>query len=76
MATSGIDRTLKIWDLRTYKMLQSYKLPSGAGQLAFSQRGLLASSLGNIVQVCVYYHTNSVVLTVFHFLMFYDVTIS
>lgn len=51
MATSGIDRHLKIWDLRTYKMLQSYKIPSGSGQLAFSQKGLLATCMGNIVQV-------------------------
>ncbi|XP_060566570.1 WD repeat-containing protein 46-like, partial [Ruditapes philippinarum] len=51
MATSGIDRTLKIWDMRTYKMLQSYKVPSGAAQLSFSQKGLLASCMGNIVQV-------------------------
>lgn len=51
MATSGIDRTLKIWDLRTYKMLQSYKVPAGSGQLSFSQKGLLASCMGNIVQV-------------------------
>ncbi|KAH3798666.1 hypothetical protein DPMN_152268 [Dreissena polymorpha] len=53
MATSGIDRTLKIWDLRTYKMLHSYKVPMGAGQMAFSQQGLLATGMGNIVQVCV-----------------------
>ncbi|XP_052220882.1 WD repeat-containing protein 46-like isoform X1 [Dreissena polymorpha] len=51
MATSGIDRTLKIWDLRTYKMLHSYKVPMGAGQMAFSQQGLLATGMGNIVQV-------------------------
>ena len=51
MATSGIDRTLKIWDLRTYKTLQSYRLGAGAGHLAFSQTGLLAAGVGNIVQV-------------------------
>ncbi|WAR30931.1 WDR46-like protein [Mya arenaria] len=26
LATSGIDRTMRIWDLRTYKQLQSYKV--------------------------------------------------
>ena len=51
MATSGVDRTLKIWDMRTYKMMQSYKIPVGAGQLAFSQRGLLAAGMGSVVQV-------------------------
>merc|ERR1712038_1061412 len=49
MATSGIDRTLKIWDLRTYKTLQTYRIGAGASQLAFSQRGLIAASKGNIV---------------------------
>lgn len=51
MATSGIDRTLKIWDMRTFKMLQSYKIPMGAGQLSFSQKGLLAAGMGSVVQV-------------------------
>ena len=52
MATSGMDRRLNIWDLRTYKKLQCYTLREGAGHLAFSQRGLLAASQGNIVEVC------------------------
>ena len=51
MATSSIDRTLKIWDLRTYKTLQSYKLGACASQLAFSHTGLLAAGVGDIVQV-------------------------
>lgn len=51
MATSSVDSSLKIWDLRTYNCLQSYKLASGASNLTFSQRGLLAVSLGNIVEV-------------------------
>ncbi|XP_041368413.1 WD repeat-containing protein 46-like isoform X2 [Gigantopelta aegis] len=51
MATSGVDRKLKIWDLRTYKMLQSYKLAAGATTLAFSQRNMLAAGIGNIVQI-------------------------
>lgn len=51
MCTSGIDRTMKIWDLRTYKMLQSYKIGMGAAQLAFSQKDLIAASKGNIVEV-------------------------
>ena len=52
MATSGIDRTLKIWDLRTFKVLQSYKIGAGANNLAYSQRGLLAAGIGNVVEVC------------------------
>jgi U3 small nucleolar RNA-associated protein 7 len=51
MATAGIDRSLKIWDLRTYKALYSYKVSAGPGSLAFSQRGLLAAGMGNVVEV-------------------------
>jgi U3 small nucleolar RNA-associated protein 7 len=51
MATSSTDSSLKIWDLRTYNCLQSYKLGCGASNVTFSQRGLLAVSLGNIVEV-------------------------
>ena len=51
MATSSVDASLKIWDLRTYNCLQSYKMVCGASNLVFSQRGLLAASLGNVVEV-------------------------
>lgn len=51
MCTSGIDRTMKIWDLRNFKMLQSYKIGMGASNVAFSQTNLLAASKGNIVEV-------------------------
>ncbi|XP_073454304.1 WD repeat-containing protein 46 [Aquarana catesbeiana] len=51
MATSGLDRKLTIFDLRTYKPLTSCGIPLGAGNLCYSQRGLLAASTGNIVQV-------------------------
>ena len=51
MATSGIDRKLKIWDLRMYKEVQCCGIGIGAGSLSFSQRGLPAAGLGNIVEV-------------------------
>ena len=51
MATSGVDRKIKIWDLRTFKELYSYKVGAGPGHLAFSQTGLLGAGMGNIVQV-------------------------
>lgn len=51
MATSGNDCLLKIWDLRTYGLLQSYRIDAGANCLSFSQRGMLAAGVGNIVQV-------------------------
>lgn len=51
MATSGNDCLLKIWDLRTYGLLQSYRISTGASCLSFSQKGMLAAGVGNIVQV-------------------------
>ncbi|CAH1787344.1 unnamed protein product [Owenia fusiformis] len=51
MATSGVDRKLKIWDLRMYKSVHEYRIGGGAGQLSFSQRGLLAAGIGSVVEV-------------------------
>ncbi|KAG7472229.1 hypothetical protein MATL_G00106710 [Megalops atlanticus] len=51
MVTSGLDRKLKVFDIRAFQPLQSYFLPAGASCLSLSQRGLLGASTGNIVQV-------------------------
>lgn len=51
MATSGIDGKVKIWDLRTYKLLHSYKVGSPVYDLSFSQRNLLAAAVGDVVQI-------------------------
>ena len=51
MATSGMDRKLKIWDLRKNEVLFNYKVAAGAGHMAFSQKGLLAASIGQTVEV-------------------------
>ncbi|KAM5146675.1 WD repeat-containing protein 46 [Mantella aurantiaca] len=51
MATSGLDRKLTIFDLRTYKPLMSCGIPLGASNLCHSQKGLLALTTGNIVQL-------------------------
>ncbi|XP_071801836.1 WD repeat-containing protein 46-like [Asterias amurensis] len=51
MATASTDRQLKIFDVRTFKPLQVYRVSHGAGELSFSQRGLLAAGLGNVVEV-------------------------
>ncbi|KFM78804.1 WD repeat-containing protein 46, partial [Stegodyphus mimosarum] len=51
MATASMDRSMKIYDVRTFKCLQSYKLGAAAGFLDFSQLGLLSVGLGNVVEV-------------------------
>ncbi|XP_039221878.1 WD repeat-containing protein 46 [Crotalus tigris] len=51
MATSGLDHKLHIYDLRAYRRLHSMLLPCGAGQLDFSQRGLLGAACQEVVQV-------------------------
>ncbi|XP_015272919.1 PREDICTED: WD repeat-containing protein 46 [Gekko japonicus] len=50
MATSGLDRKLHIYDLRAYRRLHSLLLPTGAGHLDFSQRGLLGAACQEVVQ--------------------------
>ncbi|KAK6933479.1 LOW QUALITY PROTEIN: BING4, C-terminal domain, partial [Dillenia turbinata] len=49
MATSGVERKIKIWDLRKFEVLQT--LPGHAKTLNFSQKGLLATGTGSFVQV-------------------------
>jgi U3 small nucleolar RNA-associated protein 7 len=51
MATSGVDRKMKIWDIRKFQMLHSYNIGCGAGNMVFSQRGVLALGKGNIIEV-------------------------
>ncbi|XP_045690535.1 WD repeat-containing protein 46 [Phyllostomus hastatus] len=52
MATSGLDHQLKIFDLRgAYQPLSARTLPQGAGHLAFSQWGLLAAGMGDVVNI-------------------------
>uniref|UniRef100_UPI00398E9302 WD repeat-containing protein 46 n=1 Tax=Pristiophorus japonicus TaxID=55135 RepID=UPI00398E9302 len=51
MATSGLDRKLNIYDIRSYRPLHSYFISAGASHLAFSQRNLLAAGCGNTVHV-------------------------
>ncbi|VDO96902.1 unnamed protein product [Schistosoma mattheei] len=52
LATCGVDRKLKIWDLRsTYDPLSEILLPMSASTINFSQKGLLALGAANTVQV-------------------------
>nr|XP_033781384.1 WD repeat-containing protein 46 isoform X2 [Geotrypetes seraphini] len=51
MITSGLDRKLKVYDVRMYRLLHSYVIPFGASHLSFSQKSLLAAGCGDTVQV-------------------------
>ena len=52
MATSAVDRTMNIWDVRNFKgPLQKYRLHSVATDLAFSQKMHLSVAMGNVVEV-------------------------
>ncbi|CAO2814698.1 unnamed protein product [Amaranthus hypochondriacus] len=49
MATAGMERKIKLWDLRKFEVLQT--MPGHAKSLDFSQKGLLAASTGSFLQV-------------------------
>ncbi|VVD02379.1 unnamed protein product [Leptidea sinapis] len=52
MATSGVDRSMKIWDIRNLDgPLQHYKLRSSPVDLEFSQKDMLAVGLGEVVEI-------------------------
>ncbi|GMQ02886.1 hypothetical protein CsSME_00048916 [Camellia sinensis var. sinensis] len=49
MATAGMDKKIKLWDLRKFEVLQT--LPGHAKTLDFSQKGLLATATSSFVQI-------------------------
>ncbi|XP_077645046.1 WD repeat-containing protein 46, partial [Lonchura striata] len=51
LATSGLDRKIRIFDLRTLGVLREWGVPAGAAPLDFSQRGLLAAACGDLLQI-------------------------
>eukprot|EP00948_MAST-09A_sp_MAST-9A-sp1_P000786 g786.t1 len=51
LATSGTDKQLKIWDIRTYKPVNQYFTNRPAVSLDCSQRGLLAVGQGPQIQI-------------------------
>ena len=51
MATSGLDGQLKIWDIRTYKPLQSYYTLSPASSISLSQKNLMSVTYGPHVTI-------------------------
>ena len=51
MTTAGLDGLVKVWDLRTYKTLHSYKTDQPVVSLDTSDTGLIAMGMGRSVQV-------------------------
>ena len=51
MATSAMDRSLKIWDVRMFKASLDYKIPRVASQITFSDRRVLGVSMDNEVHL-------------------------
>jgi U3 small nucleolar RNA-associated protein 7 len=46
-ATSGLDGSMKVWDVRTWAAVHEWQLHKPATTLAYSQKGLLAAGWGN-----------------------------
>ena len=51
MATSALERRLKIWDIRMFREVYCYKQRAVASSLNFSDRDMLAAGIGNVVEV-------------------------
>lgn len=52
LATAGLDRTVKIWDVRQLEgPIMTYKLQTAASGIDLSQKGLMALSMGNICEI-------------------------
>ncbi len=51
LTTTGTDSKMRIWDLRNFKQLFEYFNPLPASSIDISQKGLLAVSYGNIVEI-------------------------
>jgi len=54
MATSGMDRSIKVWDIRRLKgPLRDYKVRTSPRSMVFSQTGCLAVAINNVVDVSI-----------------------
>eukprot|EP00803_Ostreobium_quekettii_P011459 evm.model.scf_1059.7 EVM.evm.TU.scf_1059.7 scf_1059:44553-46181(-) len=51
MVTAGADRGLKVWDIRTYKAVQTYITFAPAKHVSISQQGLTAVGYGRTIEV-------------------------
>ncbi|KFD57241.1 hypothetical protein M513_01752 [Trichuris suis] len=50
MATAGVEKRVKVWDIRNYKELWSLRA-APVSHMTFSQQGLLACAMGTVVKV-------------------------
>ena len=60
MVTTGMDKQMKVWDIRTFKHMLSYNTTSPATSVDISQRGMLAVGYGPNVQVSLLVAENAV----------------
>lgn len=51
LVTAGMDKSIKVWDIRTFKPLHTYTSVAPVDDLDISQRGLLAVGYGRRIQV-------------------------
>lgn len=51
LVTAGVDRKLKLWDLRNYQNLATYRLSQIPKSIAISQQSMLAVSSGEVVNI-------------------------
>lgn len=51
MAVAGQDKSLKIWDIRSFRPLETYYSPTPASSLSISATGLLAVGWGPHIQI-------------------------
>lgn len=51
MATAGVDKQVKLWDLRTYNLLSSYPCRVSPTSVDISQTGLLSMTFGSTVNI-------------------------
>ncbi|EME29895.1 U3 small nucleolar RNA-associated protein 7 [Galdieria sulphuraria] len=51
MITTGSDKKVKIWDLRTFRLMKQWSLPCVATEMNVSQRGLLALGMNSQVWI-------------------------
>ena len=55
MVTSAVDRSVRVWDVRSLAgPLQNYRMRSVVSDLAISQKDLVATASGNIVEVDIF----------------------